>query len=190
MVLDAVADARAEIPRAGLTHRIEHCGFPTDDQIGRMRSLGVVPVPQPTQVHLYADSLIDDFGDFGARLYPYGSFEAQGLPVIISSDAPVTTPGPLRAAWAAITRTTARGDTAGPSELQASRAAALFGITRSPARLLGRDDIGTLAVGARADLVLLDADPVTVEINQLPQIAVTETWVAGAPVSSLQGAAA
>jgi predicted amidohydrolase YtcJ len=190
VVLDAIEAARAEIPRPQLTHRIEHCGFPTDPQIAQMRRLGVVPVPQPTQVHLYADSLIDDFGDFGARLYPYGSFEAHGLPVIISSDAPVTTPAPLRAAWAAITRTTVRGDTAGPSDLQASRAAALLGITRSPARLLGRDDIGTLAPGARADLALLDGDPVTAEVDQLPQIAVTETWVTGHPTSEREGAIA
>ena len=33
--------------------------------------------------------------------------------------------------------------------------------------------------GRRADLVLLDADPCTVPVSDLPRIAVTETWIDG-----------
>lgn len=188
IVLDAIADSRRELPRPAVTHRIEHCGFPTDEQISRMPGLGVVPVPQPMQVHLYADSLMNEYGEFGARFYPYGQFEKHGLPVIISSDAPVTQPGPLRAVWAAVTRATAFGAVAGGDDLQASRAAALLGITRAPAQLLGRSDIGSLRPGARADLVLLDADPVTADIETLARTVVTETWINGTPVASVNGA--
>jgi predicted amidohydrolase YtcJ len=45
--------------------------------------------------------------------------------------------------------------------------------------LLGRDDIGLITPGRRADLVLLDADPCTVPVSDLPRIAVTETWIDG-----------
>jgi predicted amidohydrolase YtcJ len=181
IVLDAIAAGRAEQPRAAILHRIEHCGFPTPQQIERMAEMGVVPVPQPMQVHLYADSLLAEYGDYGARFYPYGEFERAGLPVVISSDAPVTSPGPLRAVWAAMTRYTAHGEVAGGGELRASRTAALLGVTRTPARLLGRADLGHLGPGARADLVLLDADPVTADVDTLAHTAVTETWVNGAP---------
>jgi len=182
VVLDAVETARAERPRTGLVHRIEHCGFPTSEQIGRMAALHVVPVPQPMQVSLYADSLIDEFGDFGARFYPYGEFERAGVPVVISSDAPVTMPKPLEAVWAATTRETLGGAISGGVEQAASREQALRGVTSTPAQMLGREDIGVLRPGARADLVLLDADPVTVPLAQLPKVEVTESWIGGESV--------
>ncbi len=181
IVLDAIAKARELNPRPDLVHRIEHCGFPSESQIGSMGPLGVVPVPQPMQVHQYADSLIEEYGDWGGGFYPYGSFERHGLPVVISSDAPVTMPAPLKAAWAAISRVTSGGAIAGGNQQQASRAGALRGITSTPARLIGRPDLGTLAVGSRADLVLVDLDPITADVDALPVGMVTQTWVDGEP---------
>jgi len=178
MVLDAIGDARTEMARPGLVHRIEHCGFPTDAQIARMAQLGVVPVPQPVQLHEHADTIVDDLGPVGARFYPYGAFARAGLPVVISSDAPVTDPNPLRAAWAAITRESLSGTIAGP-EFTIDRRTALAGITRTPAALLGRSDVGVIAPGAAADLVLLEESPVTAAIGALPRIGVTETWIGG-----------
>ena len=179
LVLDAIAASCGQSSAARMPHRVEHCGFPDGGQITRMRELGIVPVPQPLQVHERADALISELGEYGAGFYPYGEFEAAGLPVIISSDAPVTDPAPLRAAWAAITRQTRSGAIAGSARLRASRQAALLGLTTAPARLLGRDDIGLITPGRRADLVLLDADPCTVPVSDLPRIAVTETWIDG-----------
>lgn len=178
LVLDAVEEARTRYPRA-LTHRIEHCGFSTDEQVARMAELDVVPVSQPTQVHLFGDSLMRDFGEYGGGFYPYGRWAKHGVPVVISSDAPVTQPAPLFAAWAAITRETLSGVQAGGDDLRISTVDAIRGITSAPADLLGRRDLGRLEVGARADLVLLDADPLAEPVEELPQIGVTETWVAG-----------
>lgn len=189
IVLDAVEAARRQNPRTGLLHRIEHCGFPTGRQVKQMATVGVVPVPQPMQVHLYGDSLIEEYGDYGARFYPYGDFERNGLPVVLSSDAPVTVPAPLRAAWAAVTRTTIGGAVAAGGTQSVTRGAALHGITRTPAALLGRGDVGSLGVGARADLVLVDTDPVSAPVERLLTAAVLETWVDGAPVWSQQGVA-
>lgn len=183
IVLDAIAAARAEDARPRLAHRIEHCGFPTDEQIARMARLGVVPVPQPVQLHEHADTIVEDLGPIGARFYPYGAFQRAGLPVVISSDAPVTDPNPLRAAWAAITRKSVSGAVAGP-ELTIDRTTAMAAITGVPAALLGRHDVGRLTIGAAADLVLLDADPMTVDVESLPRVGVTETWIGGQPVWS------
>lgn len=179
MVLDAIADARSEHERPAVVHRIEHCGFPTDEQIARMAALKVVPVPQPVQLHEHADTIMDDLGPIGARFYPYGAFQRAGLPVVISSDAPVTDPNPLRAAWAAITRKTVSGAVAG-ADFAVDRMTALRGVTSTPAALLGRRDLGVLAPGAAADLVLLDGNPLTADVDGLPGIGVTETWIGGA----------
>lgn len=180
MVLDAVAAARDARPRPDLVHRIEHCGFPTDDQVSRMATLRVVPVPQPVQLHHHGDTIEEDLGPIGGRFYPYGAFVREGVPVVISSDAPVTDPAPLEAAWAAITRETVSGAVAGGDELRIDRPAALFGITSTPARLLGLRDVGALEEGNAADLVLLDGDPTTIAIDALRRIKATETWIAGA----------
>jgi predicted amidohydrolase YtcJ len=184
MVLAAVEQARQANPRPGLRHRIEHCGFPTDAQVASMGRLGVVPVPQPMQIHLYADSLMEDYGEYGGRFYPYGTFERHGVPVVISSDAPVTMPAPLRAVWAAVTRSTTAGATAGGDRERVSADAALRGITGTAAALLDRRDLGSLSVGSRADLVLLDTDPVAADVDSLATAAVTETWVDGEAVWS------
>lgn len=179
IVLDAVEKARRANPRPGLVHRIEHCGFPSEAQVATMSRLGVVPVPQPMQVHLYGDSLIEEYGDYGGHFYPYGTFERHGLPVIVSSDAPVTSPGPLRAAWAAASRLTSAGAVAGGQAQQVSKQTALRAITTTPASLLGRPDLGSLYEGQRADLILVDTDPVTAVLSDLPVAAVTQTWVGG-----------
>ncbi len=181
LVLDAIGQARRADPASAVTHRIEHCGFPTDAQIARMKDLRIVPVPQPMQVHERADALMAERGAAGGRFYPYGLFARAGLPVIVSSDAPVTSPAPLRAAWSAITRQTAAGAQAGGDELRVSRQAALRGVTCAPADLLGLPGSGRITPGGQADLVLLDADPVSCPLDDLPRIAVTQTWVAGAP---------
>ncbi|MCB9664251.1 MAG: amidohydrolase family protein [Alphaproteobacteria bacterium] len=56
-------------------------------------------------------------------------------------------------------------------------AAALEGITRVPARLLGLEDRGDLAVGQRADLALWTGDPLEIA-SRLEGL-----WAGGAPVS-------
>lgn len=187
IVLDAVARAQEERRRPGFTHRIEHCGFPTGTQITRMAELGVVPVPQPMQVTLYGDSLLGEYGDAGGRFYPMGEFADAGLPLVVSSDGPVTTPDPLRAAAVAVTRQTLGGQTAGGRTDERPRqgidvTSALRGITATPARLLRCNDIGDLAVGRLADLVVLDGDPTAGGADALHAATVDETWVGGARV--------
>lgn len=187
IVLDAIERAQAARPRR-LRHRIEHCGFPTEEQVARLAHLDVTPVPQPMQVHRYGDSLLEDFGALGGRFYPYGSFVRHDVPVVVSSDAPVTMPRPLLAAWAATTRLTADGQLA-DGEQAVDRPTALAGVTRTPATLLDRSDVGTLRIGSRADLVLVDTDPLDTALESLAAATVSETWVDGERVWTEEDAA-
>ena len=106
LVLDALG--RAPL-RPDLRHRIEHCGFPSVDQLTEMCRLGVVPVPQPTQVHLYGEGVRRDHPEVADGMYPSGRIAAAGLPVVLSSDAPVTRPYVMLSCWAAETRLTSAG---------------------------------------------------------------------------------
>ena len=63
--------------------------------------------------------------------------------------------------------------------------ASYTGYTVGGAHALRRDDVGSLAVGNPADLVLLADDPFTVAVDRLPDVAVLETWVDGHPAWTL-----
>jgi len=84
-----------------------------------------------------------------------------------------------------VTRRTPSGTLHGP-EQQVSLDDAIKAHTINAARQLGREkDLGSLAVGKRADLVELSADPYSVDSNRLTdQVKVLGTWVNGRKVNT------
>ena len=65
---------------------------------------------------------------------------------------------------------------------QTTMAEAVWAATGGGARALRRDDVGMIAPGKRADLVLLDA-PTRVHLAYRPGVPIVDrVWVAGAPV--------
>lgn len=180
MVVDALEQALTERPDPDARHRIEHCGLPTPEDILRMARLGIRPVNQTQHYYNWGEGVEQAIGTPGERFNPLGEFLQAGVPVTISSDAPVAEPRPLEAIQAAVTRVTRRGHKLGPDSLRISAAAALRGHTLEGAASLGRDDeLGSLSVGKRADFVILGADPLEVDPATISQIPVLATWVDG-----------
>jgi len=175
LVLDALARSA---PRPELRHRIEHCGFPTDEQLAEMARLGIVPVPQPTQVYRYGDGVRRDHPELADRMYGSGLFRDAGLAVALSSDAPVTLPDVPLACWSAEHRITSAGHLLGEAA-RITRDEAFRGYTAGGAHALRRDDIGVLEPGRFADLAILDTDPLATTGDALPDVRVDQTWVAG-----------
>ena len=104
-----------------------------------------------------------------------------GLPVVLSSDAPVTVPDVPMACWSAETRLTSAGHVLG-AEARVTRREAFEGYTTGGALALRRTDVGAIGPGMLADLVILDDDPLAVEIDRLPDVGVNETWMDGRQV--------
>lgn len=179
MVIDAVAEANRRHPRSDVRHRVEHCGFPTDEQIAQMADLAMVPVPQPTHVFQYGEGARRDYGEVAERMYPSGLFQQAGLPVVLSSDVPVSMPDVFLSMWAAVTRHTAGGSVMGP-ECAVDRLTALRGWTIEGAWALHRENaVGSIAPGKLADFAVVSADPLTCDLDLLPEIDVLQTWRGG-----------
>ncbi|VXB88611.1 Hydrolase [Microbacterium sp. 8M] len=182
MVVSAIESALAENPDDDARHRIEHCGLPTPAQIERMAAAGIRPVNQPQHYYNWGEGVEEAIGTPGERFNPLGEFERAGVPVTISSDAPVAEPIPLEAIQAAVTRVTRRGHRLGPDDLRISALSALRAHTIEGAVSLGReDDLGSLEVGKLADFVVLDDDVLEADPERIGSIRVLQTWVDGEP---------
>jgi predicted amidohydrolase YtcJ len=182
MVVGAIEAAQEEFPEQAkdARHRIEHCGLPTPGQIERMALAGIHPVNQPQHHYNWGEGVTAAVGTPGERFNPLGEFAAAGVPVTISSDAPVADPIPMEAIQASVTRVTRRGVTLGPDHLRITAEHALRAHTLNAAVAIGReDDLGSIAVGKRADLAVLSRDPLATPAHEISAIEVQQTWVGG-----------
>lgn len=185
-VMNALKDKRITSDVATGRHRIEHCGLPTDAQIAEMSSLGVVPVVQPQHNFQFGDSTVEAIGALGERYNPLGLYERAGVPVVLSSDAPVATPNPLAAVRAAHERLTSTGRRLGGTELAVSVGTALLGYTRNAAWAIGREaEVGMLEKGKLADFAVLEQNPLAEDAFTAGNPKVLQTWTGGENVFSL-----
>ena len=116
-----------------------------------------------------------------ALQYPIATLLRSGAPVSFGSDWPVSSHRPLDGLATAVTRLNAKGEPAGgwlPDE-RVPIAQALSAYTAGTAHQAFDDDAGTVAVGQRADLVVLDRDITAAAGEEIPAAQVDQTWLAG-----------
>lgn len=108
--LSAMEKALARHPDANRRHRIEHCGFNSDDQMRRMREAGIEVVPQPLFIHDFGDLYISVLGEKRSlSSYPMKTWLDHGFRAAASSDAPVCDANPFPNFYTMLTRKTSRG---------------------------------------------------------------------------------
>lgn len=178
-VIQAVREAQNEFPGKGLRHRIEHCGLATEEQIKEMSELDIWPVPQPNHFYLYGKGVVDAIGEPGEDYTPYGWFKKYGVPIVVSSDAPVSLPDIFTSIYAAVTRKTVDGQVLGERQ-KISVEDALSGCTINAAKTIHMEDlIGSIECGKKADFVVADGNPLNCEVEKIKEIQVLETWLNG-----------
>lgn len=187
-VLDVYARVRAEEATRGETpamrrHRIEHVQIIHPDDRHRLAELGIIASMQP--MHATSDYRMADayWGERGRWAYNARLQIDQGVVVAFGSDSPVDPFEPLRGIHAAVTRQRADGSP-GPDgwypENRLTVDEALRGYTVGPAYAAGLEaQLGRLAVGCLADLVVLSHDPHKVAPDDLLGISVEATMVDG-----------
>ncbi len=179
--LGAIESAYGANPATGL-NRIEHATMARQDQLERMKRLGVEPTFLMALLLLYGAAYRDEILGTNRTnfMIPTGACQKLGIPFSLHTDSPAGPIGPLRLIQTAVTRRCEiDGSAIGPDEA-ITLEQALRAVTINAARQIGLEDqIGTLEMGKEADLTILESDPFKTDPEQITAIKVSETWVAG-----------
>jgi len=183
-ILDAAEAARDEgVDVSALRCRIEHCSILHDEQIARMKALGMVPSFLINHVHYWGHVMRDQvFGPEKVQLLDRcRAVEDAGLDWVMHTDAPVSPLGSLHKIRVAVARDLWKEpDTILAPDERVSVETAIQAVTRNAARAChSEDEIGSLEPGKLADLVILEDDPRAVAPTAISDIRVSETWMDG-----------
>lgn len=188
LTFDVVLDAfEAAIAKHNLTDhrfRLEHCALLQPRHIERAMELGVTCSFFLSHLYFWGEVLRDSmFGpDRAASYMPMGDAWRAGMRTSVHCDPPMTEPDPVRCLSLAATRRTRNGEAIGAAQA-VPVTEALRAITINAAWQLKMEDrIGSLEPGKLADITLLDANPLTVAPENLIDLKVLGTWMAGKPV--------
>lgn len=168
---------------------ITHCNFMLPESIAKAARLGVCIDLQPIWLHMDGRTLTGHFGEERmARFQPLRSCFDQKVIVGGGSDhmqkigsfRSVNPYNPWLGMWTAITRKARKLDKPVHIEHALTREEALRLYTVNNAWLLKLEkDTGSIEKGKLADLILVDRDPLTCPIDDLPQTQVLKTWLGG-----------
>ncbi len=191
--LDAFETARAARPPGGsadFRHHIAHIQVIHPDDIGRFPALDVVPNAQPYWA-VFEDQMEELTIPFlgperTGWQYPFGSLHRAGARLAMGSDWSVSTADPLAEIEAAVERIAPYHRGEKPPFLPDERLppeVALEAFTLGSAFVNHLDaETGSLAVGKRADLAILDRDPFAPDAGPIGDARVLGTFVDGVPV--------
>ena len=166
-----------------LRHRIEHVQVIHSADARRLGELGVVASMQP--IHATSDMFAAEkyWGERSSLAYAWRTQLEAGATLAFGSDAPVEAPNPFWGLYAALTRRRADG-APGPegwcAEQCLTRREALEAYTLGAAYAAGREtQLGRLAPGFCADLIVLEVDPFTCPPEALLTLQSAATMLGG-----------
>ncbi len=165
----------------GIPGRIEHAQFVRHDDFARFSALGLTASVQPAHALDDRDAADSNWAGRTDRAFPLRSLLAAGATLALGSDAPVAALDPWTAMAAATTRARQDGRAPWHPEQALTRQEALTASTR------GR---GRIRVGDRADIAVLDADPLSASESVFAAMPVAATLVAGRFTYAVAGASA
>jgi predicted amidohydrolase YtcJ len=185
MALDAFETAIARNAQRERRHVIAHLELVDPADVPRFRELGVAACFQP--LWAFADPYITELtipvlGPERSRwLYPIGSVLASGATVVAGSDWSVSSMDPLEAIETAITRRGV-GEPPGPAwipEEVATLPPMIAAYTVNGAWLGRWAEVGTLVVGRRADLAVIEGNLFELPPHRIHEAEVVTTMIDG-----------
>ncbi len=179
VTVEAYAAAQDANPKPQLRHRVHHAYLPTERALEVMAAYKIPAVVSDPFLRSLGESYITSLGiDRASRMMPMRTYLDRGIPLAGSSDSPVAVFDPWIGFHAAITRETVNGTVLGADQ-RITPQETLRSYTIGGAYALGRErEIGSIEPGKLADLLVLDADPLTVD---------TEKFLAWKPRATMVG---
>ena len=170
---------------APVAHSISHLQLVNPKEFPRFAQLGVIASMQllwATEESYTVDLVKPYISAFAyGYQYPAKSLQDAGAVIAGASDWPVSSPNPWYAIAQAITRKGPLGVLNAKESLD--RQAMFYAYTLNAAKTLGLDaQIGSLAPGKQADLIVLDRDVFNVDDEALSETKVLKTFFAGKQV--------
>ena len=175
--IDAVRCCQQELGHGKETRPVMiHAQTVRKDQLSEMRELGIIPSYFIAHTYYWGDVHYKNLGKRRAQaISPAKSTAELEIPFTFHQDTPVVPPDMLFTVWCAVNRKTAGGKAIGNEEcitpLQALKAVTI----NAAYQYFEENEKGTLKQGKRADLVVLDQNPLKVPPDMIREIRVLQT---------------
>jgi predicted amidohydrolase YtcJ len=176
----ALENNSKSLPKFNARHRIEHCSECPPNLIKRLHKLGVLVVSQPAFLYFSGERYLAQVPLKTQQwLYPFKGLLDSGIILASGSDSPVIPNNPLIGIYSAITRKADSGQQVLIGESIAPEQA-LEMYTLNGAYASFEENIkGSLSPGKLADIVMLSADPLKTDPDQIKEIRVEKTIIGG-----------
>lgn len=177
--------AHGNLDITNMRNRIEHCIMPTNAHLEKMKKMQLIAASSIGFLYHLGDSYMKNVGAKRMKqIFPHRSFQEHGIIAPGNSDLPVTDGNPWAGIYAAVTRKTLSGQTINPHE-KISVSDALKAYTSDAAySSFEEKKLGVLKPSAKADLIVVSDDPLQIDVDQLKDLEVEQTYVNGKRVYS------
>ena len=187
LMIDGIEEALSD--EEIIDHRsvIIHAQLIRQDQLEKVKELGIVPSYYAAHPYFWGDWHRLSFGDDRASfISPLKETLNQGIPFTVHNDSPIVPPDIMRLVSISVNRLTRSGYILGPDQ-RISVKEALHAVTLGAAyQYFEENEKGSIAVGKRADFVVLEKNPMKVDPLDLADVAVLETFSRGKSIFKKQ----
>ncbi|MEN2750464.1 amidohydrolase [Psychrobacter sp. FBL11] len=153
-----------------------HAQFARMDQLEAFKKYNMLPSFFTNHAYFWGDVHVKNLGEARANfLSPLATADKMGLKYTNHSDDTVTPVDPLFAVWSAVNRTARSGQIIGRDERVSPYQALKATTSHAAYEYFEEDSKGTLTPGKLADLVILDANPLTSAPDSIKDIEVVQT---------------
>ncbi len=169
--------AHANRPPPVIPHRIEHVQMIRPADAVRLNGLNLALNVTPANMLQDIDLIDAALGEMGKYTYAFRWLLDTGVPVMFSSDCPVCAPDPLLGIRAAVTR---KRDDGTPTDgwYAQNRVTvddAIRAYTATPAAVQNTLDVGVIAPGNKADIIILSHNILNLPVERLSEARVDMT---------------
>jgi hypothetical protein len=183
LMIDGIEEALSGVEMPDHRSVIIHAQLIREDQLDRVKQLGIVPSYYAAHPFFWGDWHRLSFGDDRASfISPVRATIERDIPFTVHNDSPIVPPDIMRLVSITVNRLTRSGYVLGPDQ-RASVLEALYSVTQGAAyQYFEEDEKGSITVGKRADFVVLEINPLTIDPLQLENVGVVETFARGKSV--------